>query len=142
MTAVRRARQPEGAGSRRAGGKGRPSPPSGLPQTDHGVQRGGGGPPELVGARDPALLLSPAGCSPAGEGRGERGRIGGWMPCCGIPAQYRAHPARFPTPLDVPKPGGRGDPGLPHQGGAPKGPAWLVAPARAPLFPGNLMPSR
>lgn len=104
MPAVQRARRPWGAGSRRAEGKGRPprqSPLSRLPSADRGVPGGGGGPRDLAGAWDPCLLLSPAGGSPAREGRGERGWIGAWKPGSGIKAPL----SRFPVPLDTPSQG-------------------------------------
>lgn len=133
---MRRARQPSGAGSGRAGGKGRPSPPSGLPQTDLGVRRGGGGSP---GAGRGSGSRSPIVSRPwlAGEGRGERGSIGGWKPCCGIPAQSRRISPASRPPWASPNRGDVSTPSLSPPGRSPRGTCLADRPCKSPFVPGK-----
>lgn len=118
------------------GGKGSP-PGLRLPPADRGARRGGGrgtgGRPGLAGAWDPCLLLSPAGGSPAGEGRGERGRIGDWQWGGGI----KAHLARLLVPPWRPQAGRTCHVScLSGQGGSPRD-LLRWCPFLGPFVPGK-----
>lgn len=84
------------------------------------------------GVWDSGLLLSPAGGSPAGEGRSEHGRIEDWKPGSGIPA----HLAHFPDPFGEHIPGGRGYSCLSSRGGTPRT-CSAGRPFSGPFVPGK-----
>lgn len=135
MPAVRTARRPWGAGSRRAGGKGRPprpSPPLGLILGRRG-RRGTAGTDWGSGSRSPIVSSQ---WLPSW--RGAR-RAWGWpaQPDGKLETRRRNPCLRLLATLATLRPGGCSDPGFPRSGRRPQGLSPLPP---APLFLGILTP--